>query len=458
MDKREGSLDAPTRHPLLWRDKAFHDEKALDAEMRRVFDVCHGCRRCFNLCDAFPRLFELIDESKTGEVDGVSSASFRAVEEACTLCDMCFMTKCPYVPPHPFAIDFPHLMLRARAASRHRGEKAPFGVRQLARMDRNALLARWAAPLVAWASARWNSMTRIPLEWILKIDRKAELPRFAFRSFIGLAKRAKRKAQWTPNKNAPAFGRKILFFPTCYVNHASPKEGASMARLLAHCGAEVEALYPTCCGMPFLEQGEIGEVAKRAETIARAMTPFLDEGYDVVSPTASCSLMMRQEWRLILPESEKVKRLSERVYDITHYLTEMARKDGLPSGARAVEGGVAVHLACHARAQNLGARAAELMRLLPDTKVEVVERCSGHGGTFGVVKPTHAVAARQARPALRLMAKTGAKHWVSECPLAAKHLAHQASLGQKGRGGGGGAPPSHAHPVALMARAYGLSE
>ena len=112
---REGSLEAPTRHPVDWQSPEFHDESALDAETRRVFDICHGCRRCFNLCDSFPRLFDMVDASPTEELDSVASDQFGPVIDACTLCDMCFMTKCPYVPPHEFNLDFPHLMLRHRA-------------------------------------------------------------------------------------------------------------------------------------------------------------------------------------------------------------------------------------------------------------------------------------------------------------------------------------------------------
>ncbi len=138
---REGSLDAPFRHPIDWRDEAFYDAEAIDAEMERVFDVCHTCRRCFNLCDSFPKLFDLIDESASGEVDGVAKADYKSVVDACTLCDMCFMTKCPYVPPHPFNVDFPHLMLRHRAAERRR-DGGDFVREQLGETDRNGKLAK----------------------------------------------------------------------------------------------------------------------------------------------------------------------------------------------------------------------------------------------------------------------------------------------------------------------------
>src|SRR3954452_10465566 len=160
---REGSLDAPTREPIAWRNDDFCDEQKLDAEMRRVFDICHGCRRCFNLCDSFPRLFDLVDGSPTQELDGVDPKDFKSVVDACTLCDMCFMTKCPYVPPHQFNLDFPHLMLRYRAMQLKKGE-ITFTARQLTETDRNGKLAGLVAPLANWASSTGNALTRPVME------------------------------------------------------------------------------------------------------------------------------------------------------------------------------------------------------------------------------------------------------------------------------------------------------
>jgi Fe-S oxidoreductase len=108
MSQREGSLDAPTRHPLDWRSDEFYDDASLFKELERVFDICHGCRRCFNLCHSFPTLFDLVDESDTMEVDGVAKKDYWQVVDHCYLCDMCYMTKCPYVPPHEWNVDFPH--------------------------------------------------------------------------------------------------------------------------------------------------------------------------------------------------------------------------------------------------------------------------------------------------------------------------------------------------------------
>ena len=112
---KEGSLEAPTRHPLDWKNDAFYEEGPLFEELERVFDLCHGCRRCVSLCNAFPTLFDLVDESSTMEVDGVDKSDYWKVVDQCYLCDPCYQTKCPYIPPHEWNIDFPHLMLRAKA-------------------------------------------------------------------------------------------------------------------------------------------------------------------------------------------------------------------------------------------------------------------------------------------------------------------------------------------------------
>ena len=151
----EGSLEAPIRHQIPWREADFNDPDKINAELRRVFDICHGCRRCFNLCGSFPKLFDLIDESESGQLDTVNSAGFKPVVDACTLCDMCFMTKCPYVPPHEFDLDFPHLMLRYRKMEFDQG-KVGFAHRQLTETDRNGRLVGKAAHLANWASKSGN--------------------------------------------------------------------------------------------------------------------------------------------------------------------------------------------------------------------------------------------------------------------------------------------------------------
>jgi glycerol-3-phosphate dehydrogenase subunit C len=445
---KEGSTGAPKRHALDWRSESFYDLEAIDKELARVFDICHGCRRCFNLCDSFPRLFDMIDNGPTGELDGVPKERFAEVEEACTLCDMCFMTKCPYVPPHAFDLDFPHLMLRTRAARAKAGHKN-FTAGQLAEMDRNGRLAGLAAPIANWASDKTNTLTRPVLEVLAGIDKTAELPKFHGKTFVAAAK-AQRPAVTTA---APARGRKVALFPTCFVNYNNPKVGEAALAVLAKNGIAPEILYPGCCGMPFFEQGDLARVAAQAGKIAKAFRPLIDEGCTVLTLTASCGLMLKFEWPLLLPENEDVKTLGGAVMDIDELVVDIAKKEGLAPGLRPVAGGVTIHLACHARAQNMGPKGAEMLRLLPDTRVEIVERCAGHGGTFGVMKKTHGVAMKVGAPAMRAALKTGTAHLVSECPLAAAHLV----AGMKALAAAGQTPPAAPlHPIEIMAKAYGL--
>ena len=445
----EGGLKAPVRHPVDFASPAFHDAAAIDAELRRVFDVCHGCRRCFNLCDSFPRLFDLIDGSESGELDSVDSADFGPVIDACTLCDMCFMVSCPYVPPHEFNIDFPQLMLRHRSAELAAGRLSRAD-RELAKTDRNGALARPVAPLANWASDRRNRLTRPILQAVAGVHADAELPKYHRRTFV---MRARAKAP-AVNRSAPALGRKAALFATCFVNYNSPAIGEAAQAVLAHNGVETAIAYPGCCGMPQLEQGDYENVAARAKKTAAALGEWIDKGYDIVVPVPSCALMLKFEWPLILPDDAAVKRLAAHCADITEYVVDIAGTEGLAPGLKPLAGGIAVHLACHARAQNMGPKAVELLRLIPEADLEVIERCSGHGGAWGVKKDNFEVALRVGRPAARKAAESGKAYLVSECPLAGAHL--RQGIERLGNGALAEAPARH--PIELFALAYGLVE
>ena len=440
---REGSLEAPTRHTIDWQNPDFYDRAKIEAEMHRVFDICHGCRRCFNLCDSFPRLFDLVDASPD-EVAGVAPADYRKVVEACTLCDMCFMTKCPYVPPHAFNLDFPHLMLRYRAADFREG-KLPWAERQLIQTDRNGKLAGAVAPLANWATDTANGLTRPAMEKLAGIDRRAALPKFHARSFT-------RRAAPAVDAAAPAHGRKAVLYATCFVNYNNPRIGEATRAVLAKNGVATEIVYPRCCGMPQLEQGDIARVAEHAREVSAALLPYVEQGYDIVALVPSCALMLKFEWPLILPEDEAVKRLAQATFDVSEYVVDIAKKVGLAPGLGKLPGGVSLHLACHARAQNMGAKAAEMLRLLPEADVAVIERCSGHGGSWGVLKENFEVALKVGKAAARQAAKNDKAFVASECPLAATHILQgMAALDGEAK------PPAEAfHPIELFARAYGL--
>ena len=440
----EGSTQAPKRHPIDFNHPDFFDKKKLDEEMRRVFDICHGCRRCFNLCDSFPMLFEMIDESKNESVESLSSDQFAPVVDACTLCDMCFMTKCPYVPPHEFNLDFPHLMLRYRALQKKENKLASIPM-QLAKIDRNAKIGITFSVFINWITNIKSIFLRKILELITGIDKKVKLPKYNSETFSSYF-RKNNKSIHTEN---PLKDRKVVIYSTCFVNFNKKDTGIAALKVLKKNGVEVQEAYPGCCGMPFLEQADLSKVTEQAKKISKDLLKWVDKGYRVITLTASCGLMLKFEWPLLLPKNEDVKKISKNVSDIDEYIVDISLKEGLAKGIQEIDGGVTVHHACHARAQNMGIKARDMLKLIPNIKIDVVERCAGHGGTFGVMKQTHGHAVKVGKAAARQIKIKNNKYMVSDCPLASKHLKQ---LEQDTKISNDEA----LHPIELLARAYKL--
>lgn len=463
----EEGLAAPTRLPIDWQDPSYYDPQQLDQELRRVFDICHGCRRCFNLCDSFPKLFDMIDAAPTGELDSVPSDALGAVADACTLCDMCYMTKCPYVPPHSFNLDFPHLMLRYRAQQFQEGHVS-WTHQQLTKTDRNGAIGTRLAPFVNALSSQDNPRLRKGVEIATGIHRSAALPRFAGQT---LCRQLKKKAL-PVNPKGPGGGKRITLYATCYGNYNRPEIGLAAQAVLAHNGFMVETLYPECCGMPQHEQGNVSDVAQRAQRVAQAFKPAIDRGDTIIALVPSCALMLRQEWPLLLPDDPDVRRLAQATHDLSAFIVGLANSStGLAPGLRALDRPVWAHLACHARAQNHGPAGAAILKLIPDADVRPLERCSGHGGTWGLMKDNFPLAERYAAATLRpvkTFATTPsseadqeasalyrkASYLVSECPLAAAHLEQVSQESFPS----GTAPENAWHPIELLARSYGLIE
>ncbi len=441
---KEGSTQAPKRHPIDFNHPDFLDQKKLDDEMRRVFDICHGCRRCFNLCDSFPKLFDMIDESKNEDVKSLSSDKFDSVVNSCTLCDMCFMTKCPYVPPHEFDLDFPHLMLRYRTLQKKQN-KLPFVPSQLAKTDRNGKIGVIFSRFINWASNIKNKLLRKILEVTVGIDKKVKLPLYNSETFTNYFKKNKN----TINAEIKANKRKVVIYSTCFVNFNKKDTGIAAFEVLKKNGVEVKEAYPGCCGMPYLEQADLPKVVEQAKKISKDLLKWVDKGYHVITLTASCGLMLKFEWPLLLPKNEEVKRLSKNISDIDEYIVDIANKEGLVEGLREIDGGVTVHHACHARAQNMGNKARDMLKLIPNVKIDVVERCAGHGGTFGVMKETHNLALKIGRPTAREIKNKNNKYMASDCPLAGKHLKQ---LEQDTKISNDEA----IHPIEILAKSYRL--
>jgi glycerol-3-phosphate dehydrogenase subunit C len=440
---KEGSTQAPTRHPIDFNHPDFLDQKKLDDEMRRVFDICHGCRRCFNLCDSFPKLFDMIDESKNEDVESLSSEKFSSVVDSCTLCDMCFMTKCPYVPPHEFDLDFPHLMLRYRTLQK-KLNKLSIIPKQLAQIDRNAKIGVMFSWLINWASNIKNKFFRKLLEVVFGIDKSAKLPKYNSETFTNYFKKNESTKSKITNKD-----RKVVIYSTCFVNFNKKDTGIAALKVLNKNGVMVKESYPGCCGMPFLEQADLTKVVEQAKKVSKDLLKWVDKGYKIITLTASCGLMLKFEWPLLLPENNDIKRLSKNVYDIDEYIVNISDKEGLAKGLQEIDGGVTIHHACHARAQNMGNKARDMLKLIPNIKIDVVERCAGHGGTFGVMKNSHNLAVKVGRPTAKQIKIKNNKYMASDCPLAGNHL-KQLEKDTKISN------DEALHPIELLAKSYRL--
>ena len=337
-------------------------------------------------------------------------------------------------------------MLRHRAMEEKQG-KVSFADRQLAETDRNGKLATLVAPLANWATARDNKTVGPLLRKVADFHPDAELPKFASKT---LAAQAKTKPE--VNRDAPAFGRKAVLYATCFGDYNNPHVGTDLIAVLARNGVETEVAQPRCCGMPLLEQGRIADVAANARVVTAELGPWIDKGYDVIALVPSCALMLKFEWKLILPGDPAVEKLSRATFDISEYIVDIARKEGLAPGMRPVPGTLSVHMACHARAQNMGQKAAEMLRLIPEADVKVIERCSGHGGSWGFKREWFDVAMKVGRPVARQAAQNGAGFVMSECPLAGVHIAQ----GMEKQTSDGPKPELVSHPVQVLARAYGI--
>jgi Fe-S oxidoreductase len=443
MPAREGSLEAPTRHGLDWTNPKFYDEEDLFKELERVFDICHGCRRCVSLCQSFPELFDLVDESSTMEVDGIAKEDYWRVVDHCYLCDLCFMTKCPYVPPHVWNLDFPHLMLRAKAVKFKQGKTKPRD-KILSNTDGVGALA--SLPLVSGIVNATNksAIGRKALEVVLGVHLDARIPEYHSKTLRKqLASKVGR--QVSGEVAGPTTG-KVALFTTCYNNVNEPDVGMDLVAVFEHNGIPIT--IPTkekCCGMPKLEMGDLDTVKAHMEENIPILMRLVDEGWDIVAPIPSCVLMFKQELPLMFPNDARVQKVREHIYDPFEYLMIRHKHGKLRTDFKKPLGKVAYHAACHQRVQNLGQKTREVLSLIPGTKIEIIERCSGHDGTYAVKKEFHEFSMKIVGPVVNKVKQIKPDYYGSDCPMAGQHIGH----GLKD----GSAPK---HPLTLLRLAYGL--
>jgi Fe-S oxidoreductase len=444
MPVREGSLEAPTRHPLDWQNPEFYEEASLMQELERVYDICHGCRRCFNLCNAFPTLFDAIDDSESMELDGVDKRVYWEVVDHCYLCDMCFMTKCPYVPPHEWNVDFPHLMLRAKAVKHSQG-KTRTRDKILTSTDTVGMLAGIPVVSAVVNAVNRTRVGRKVVEELFEVHPQAHLPDYHSATL-------RRRLDASRNRNAgaghdagPTRG-KVVLFTTCYGNYNEPDIGEDLVAVFEHNDIPVRlADTERCCGMPKLELGDLQAVAKAKDVNIPVLAALVDEGWDIVAPVPSCVLMFKQELPLLFPDDPDVAKVRDHIYDPFEYLVIRHKHAMLKTDFKNSLGKISYHVACHLRVQNIGMKTRDLLQLVPDTEVNAIERCSGHDGTYAVKKEFHDVSMKICKPIVNRVQKDDPDHYCSDCPMAG----HQIESGLDS-----GKPPEH--PLNLLRMAYGI--
>jgi Fe-S oxidoreductase len=446
---REGNLQAPTRHPIDWKNPDFYDEASAFKEMERVFDICHGCRRCVSLCQSFPNLFDLVDATDDGEVHGVKKEAYWKVVDQCYLCDLCYMTKCPYTPPHEWNLDFPHLMLRAKAIKFRRGEVS-MREKFLASTDVHGQFAGIPIVVSLVNAVNGTKFMRRQMENQLGVHHEAWMPALAPQRF-----------RWGRAMNNPEFtvvnGQrtpgKVAIFSTCYVNYNEPGIGEELVKLLDHNQIPYEIVTKEqCCGMPKLELGDLDSVEKAWAANLPVLAKYAREGWAIVTPVPSCTLMYKQELPLMFPDDADTQLVKEAMYDPFEYFIARHRDGLLKTDFKAALGKVSYHIPCHGRVQNIGRKTEEMFKLIGQTvevKLNTVERCSGHAGTYGVKAATHKIAMKIGKPVFKSMAKDEPDTIASDCPMAGHHIS-------QGMTEAGTPPKALHHPLALVRIAYGL--
>lgn len=439
---REGSLEAPTRHPLNWKDPDFLNEESLFAELERVFDICHGCRRCVSLCDSFPTLFDLVDESDTFEVDGVAKNDYWSVVDNCYLCDLCYLTKCPYVPPHEWNVDYPHLMLRAKTY-----KKQKLGVKQrdkiVSATDTIGTLAGIPVISTVVNTANKNKVFRKGLEKTLGIHADAVVPEYHGKSQY--KKLAKKELQQEPKAAGRTKG-KVAVYATCYGKNNQPQLLEDLFAVLEH--NDIPTIMQEkekCCGMPKLELGDLDAVEKNKDANIPIMAKLVDQGFDLVAPIPSCVLMYKQELPLMFPDDPEVLKVRDHIFDPFEYMMLRHKEGLLKTDFKNTLGKVSYQAACHVRVQKIGYKTRDILKLIPETEIDVIERCSGHDGTYAVKSEFHEKSMKIARPVVKKIKRAEPDHYGSDCPMAGAQIAHGLDDGSQAEA-----------PLSLLRKAYGI--
>ncbi len=424
-------------------DARFWDPKDLEAELRRVFEICHGCRMCVGYCPSFPFLFDRIDENheKHGQAHSaitLGAADFERVTDLCFQCKLCYV-KCPYTPDDPdstWMVDFPRLLWREKVVRTKRVGGTSLQEKLLGEPGvLGALAAGPTAPMANFVNA--NRLVRRAMDRVAGISEQFALPTYATETFPRWFKR---------HKPATDVGRngEVSLFSTCLVDYNRPGIGSAAVKVLEHAGVRVMHPEQTCCGMPNMDTGDLDRVREKARFNVASLAAEVRAGRTIVAPGPSCSMTLRKEYPEIL-DTPDARLVAANTMDLMEYLLKLWRDGKMPKEFPVSLGSVAYHAACHLRAQRIAYPAKTLLEKIPDTEVTLVEQCSAVDGTWGMKAEYYDLGVKYARKLTRGIANAEAKYVASDCPLASQRIKKENDT-------------AVAHPVELLARAYGLSE
>jgi glycerol-3-phosphate dehydrogenase subunit C len=419
-------------------DDTYWDEAALQEEMTRAFEICHGCRMCFKFCDSFPNLFDFIDNHHDGDVRQIDAAQTETVMDACFQCKLCEV-QCPYTPreKHEFHLDFPKIVHRYQAVE-HKKHGTNFRGTILGDPDKSAKMARasmGAANLLNRVKAhRWL------MEKAVGIHRDKLLPHFAASTF----------EKWAEDKGLTVetdedTPHEAVLFQTCYVQNNEPEIGRDAIFVLQQ--NKVDAVCAKglkCCGMPAWEQGDLDKLRQWAHHNLNVLMPLVEKGAKVLGLNPTCTMMMRQEWPELLEgaDKERAKQLAEAVMDTSEFVWSIRKEERFNKDFKSTPGGdVAYHAPCHLRAQAKGFKGRDLLRIIPDVKPKLTMECCGHDGTYAMRVEGFESSIKIGKKAFDGMKEADAEIWATDCPLAALQFEQHA-----------GVKPMH--PMGILAKAY----
>lgn len=412
------------------------DPAQLDKDTLRIYEICDGCRRCFNLCPSFNTLLNRIDVYE-GDVAKLAPADHHRVVDECYYCKLCF-NHCPYTPPHQYAIDFPHLMVawKKRLAS-ERGVR--WRDRLLVMTD---MIGKFGSAMASLTNGLLkNNVIRRLIELVMGVHRDRKVLHFSGETFTRWFTRH------VPVKRAEAPVRKVALFASCLVNYQATDIGKATVQVLEKNGIDVVVPEQRCCGMPQFDIGDTQAIQEAARANIASLHPWVAQGYDVVVPTASCSLMLKREYPELQPD-DKTKQVADRTFDVCEYLMAMKKAGQLATDFTAPPGRVAYQIPCHLRDQNIGFKSKELMECA-GAQVNVIEHCSGHDGSWSAKTEFFTLSMKIAAKAVRAIEQAPADLVASDCPLAGLQLDQ---AGASAHVGGKAAR----HPIQIVRDAYGL--